>query len=83
MKWCKVYTKTDSWFQKSQEEFGQLQRSSGRSKKLKFDWLLLSKKYIPSAKTLYTENLLKIHQTTYVIFETISYFSQHNSSVFF
>ena len=59
-KWCKVYTKTDSWFQKSHEVFGQLQTSSGKSKKLKFDGLLLSKKYIPSAKTLYTEDLSNI-----------------------
>ena len=59
-KWCKVYTKTGSWFQKSHEVFGQLQTSSGKSKKLKFDGLLLSKKYIPSAKTLYTEDLSNI-----------------------
>ena len=46
--------------------------------------------YISSAKILYTEDLtllsstcVKIHQITYFIFETISYFSQHNSSVFF
>ena len=31
------YTKTDSWFQKSHEEFGQLQTSSGKPKKSKFD----------------------------------------------
>ena len=54
---AKFYTKTDSWFQKSREEFGQLQTSSGKSKKLKLDGLLLSKKYIPSAKTLYTQDL--------------------------
>ena len=42
------------------EEFGQLQTSSGNSKKLKFDGLLLFKKYIPSAKTLYSEDLLNI-----------------------
>ena len=54
---CKVYTKTDSWFQKWHEEFGQLQTCSGKSKQLKFDGLLLSKKYISSAKTLYTDDL--------------------------
>ena len=48
------------WFQKSHEEF-KLQTSTGKSKKLKFDGLILpqknlSKKYIPSAKT-YTEGL--------------------------
>ena len=58
-KWCKVYTKADSWFQKSHEEFEQLQTSSGKSKKLKFDGLL-SKKYIPSAKRLYREDLSNI-----------------------
>ena len=47
---------TNSWFQKSNEEFGQFQASSAKSKKLKFDGLLLSKKYITSAKTLYTED---------------------------
>ena len=50
-KWCKVYIKADSWFQKSHEEFEQFQRSSRKSKKLKFNELL-SKKYIPSAKNI-------------------------------
>ena len=76
------YTKSDSWSQNLLEKFGQLQTSSGKSKKLKFDWLLLPKKYIPSAKTLHTRDLsyfhLPDHQTTYVIFETINYFSGHN-----
>ena len=43
-KWCKVYTKANSWFQKSHEEFEQFQTSSGKFKKLKFDWLLFPKK---------------------------------------
>ena len=81
---------TDSWFQKSYEEFEQLQTSIGKSKKLKHDEIL-SKKYIPSAKTLYTEDLsnillttgVKIRQMTYVIYETISHFSRHNLSMFF
>ena len=51
--------KADSWFQKSHEEFEQLQTSSGKCKKLKFDELL-SKKYILSAKTLYAEDLSSI-----------------------
>ena len=38
----KFYTKAYSWFQTSHEEFWQLQ-ASGKSKKLKFDRLLLSK----------------------------------------
>ena len=33
--------------------------------------------------TLLSTNCVKIHQITYVIFETISYFSQHNFSLFF
>ena len=41
-------------------EFEQLQTSSGKSKKLKFDGLL-SKRYIPSAKTLHTEDLSNIN----------------------
>ena len=52
--------KTDFWFQKSHDVFGQLQTSSGKSKKLKFYGLLLSKKYIPSAKTFYLEDLSNI-----------------------
>ena len=55
-----MYTKTDSWFQKSYEEFGKLKASSGKSVKLKFNGLHLSKKCIPSAKTLYTEDLSNI-----------------------
>ena len=35
-------------------------KCSGKSKRLKFDGLLLSKKYMPSAKTLYTEDLSNI-----------------------
>ena len=55
-KYYKVYTKADSWFQKSYEEFEQLQTSSGKYKNLKFHGFL-SKTYIPSAETLYTEDL--------------------------
>ena len=47
--------KTDSRFQKPYEEFGQLKTSSGKSKKLKFNGLHLSKNYIPSPKTLFTD----------------------------
>ena len=74
---------------KSHEEF---ETSSGKSKKVKFDGLL-SKKHIPSTKTytaiqriylkLLSTTCVKIHQITYVTFETISLFSQHNSSVSF
>ena len=48
------YTKSDSWSQNLLEKFGQLQTSSGKSKKLKFYGLFLSKKYTLSDKT-YTE----------------------------
>ena len=48
------------WFQKSNKEFAQLQTSSQKSIKLKFDGILLSKKCIASAKTLYTEDLSNI-----------------------
>ena len=52
----------------------------------------LSKKHILSAKKHYIQSIylillsttcVKIHQMTYVIFETISHFSGHNSIVFF
>ena len=66
--------------------------NSGKSKKLKFDGLSLSKKHILSAKKHYIQSIylillsttcVKIYQMTYVIFETISHFSGHNSTVFF
>ena len=56
---AKFIQKTNSRFKISHEEFGQLQTSSTKSWKLKFDGLLLSKKYIPSAKT-YTKDLSNI-----------------------
>ena len=59
-KWGNIYTKADSWFQNSYEKFGKLQTSRGKSKKLKFNGLHLSKKSIPSAKTLCTEDLSNI-----------------------
>ena len=58
--------------QKSHEEFGQLQTSTGKSKKLKFDGLLSSKNkfvqkihYIQRIKLSTT--CVKIYQITYVI----------------
>ena len=47
----------------------QLQVSSGKSEKLKFDGLRLSKKGIPSAKTLYTKDLCNI---------TFNYLCEHS-----
>ena len=52
--------KFDFWFQKSQEEFGQHQTSSGKTKKFKFDGLFFFKKQTSLAKTLYTEDLSNI-----------------------
>ena len=49
------YTKTDSWFQKLDNETRQLQISSGKSKSLKFDGLLF-----PLTETLYTGDLSNI-----------------------
>ena len=68
-----IYTKTDSRFQKSYEEFGQLQTSSGKSKNLKFNALHLSKSYIPSAKTLYTEDLSTLFSNTFKLFFTTQF----------
>ena len=76
------------------EEFGQLQTSSGKSNKLKFDGLFLYKKYVCPKKTFlqlkhYVQRIyLTLLSTTsvkisYVIFKTISHFSRHKSSVFF
>ena len=50
------------------EEFGQLKTSSGKSEKWKFDEILLSKKYILSVKT-YTEDFSNI---------TFSYLSENS-----
>ena len=85
------YIKADSWFQKSHEEFGQLQRSSGKFKKLKSDGLPLSKKRISLAETFYkriylillSTTCVKIHQFRYVNFETISHFSRKLLCIFF
>ena len=80
----KIYTKIDSLFQKVPEEFVKLQTSTRKSKGLKFDGLLLSKKYIASAKTLYTEylpfNYLCGNPQCYL---SLYHFLQHNASVFF
>ena len=87
--------RTDSLFKESHKEFGQLETSRVTSEKLKFFGLLLSKKtflqlkhyiqriYLTLLLTTCTFNYLKIHQISYVNFESISHFSQHASSVFF
>ena len=48
--WCKVWRKTDSWFQKWHDEFVNFNASSGKSEKLLFDVLLLSVANKVSAK---------------------------------
>ena len=48
--WCKVWRKTDSWFQKWHEEFVNFNASSGKSDNLHFDVLRLSKVYYVWAK---------------------------------
>ena len=94
---AKFRQKVTSGF-KNHEEFGKLQPTSGKSKKLKFDGILLSRKYICPKNTffqlkLYTQSRIylkllsttcvKIHQISYVIFETISHYSRHNLYVLF
>ena len=54
---AKFIQKLTPGFKNHMRNFGQLQTCTGKSKKLKFDRLLLFKKYIPSVKTLYTEDL--------------------------
>ena len=44
-KWCKVWQKADSWFQKWHEEFGEFWLEQWKVWKLHFDGLLLSKVY--------------------------------------
>ena len=73
-KWCKIYTKTDSWFQKSHEEFGQLQTSSEKSKKLKFDEPLLFENTFCQLKDC-TEDLFNI--TFNYLCENSPNFSSH------
>ena len=50
--WCKVWTKTDSWFQKWHEEFGQFSPNHSKVKKFHFDGLFLSKVYEAWAKKM-------------------------------
>ena len=71
-----LYT-TDSIFQKSYEEFGLLQTSSAKSKKLKFSGQHLSKNYIPSPKTFtdlsnITFNWLVVWKMTWGIWQIFS-----------
>ena len=56
--------------------------SSGKSKKLKFDGPLMSKKYIPSGKTLYAEDLSNI-TSNYLCQNTPNYLSHFWNHIWF
>ena len=49
--WCKFWRKTGSWFQKWRDEFD-FKMSSGKSKNLHFDVLILLRAYKVSAKKM-------------------------------
>ena len=49
-KWCKVWRKPESWFQKLHEEFGEFLSNHSKVQKFHFDGLFLSKVYHISAK---------------------------------
>ena len=69
---CKIYTKIDSWFLKSPEVFGQLQTSTRKSKKLKFDGLLLSKNKFAQKIYCFNFQLLVWKFTKYLIIISLS-----------
>ena len=54
---AKFIQKLTPGFKNHMRNFGQLQTTNEKSKKQKLGGLLLTKKYIPSVKTLYTEDL--------------------------
>ena len=58
--WCKVWRKTDSWFQEWYEKFGEFNVSSDKSENLHFNVLLLSIAYKVSAKKV-QKNYLSWH----------------------
>ena len=89
-----MHTKTDSWFKKSLKKFGQLQISSRKSYKLKFDRRLCQKNILLQLKdyikriysTLLSTTCVKVHQMIchkFTKFEAISHFSWQNPSIFF
>ena len=41
--WCKIWSKTDLWFQKWDEEFQKFSPGTWKSQNWDFDWILLSK----------------------------------------
>ena len=50
--WCKVWIKTDSWFQKWHEEFSEFSPNHSDIQKVHFDWLFSSKVYGVWAKNI-------------------------------
>ena len=60
--WYKVWRKTDSWFQKWHEEFGEFSPSYSKIQKLQFDGLFLSKVYNVWAKKM-QRSYLSWHRT--------------------
>ena len=56
--WCKVKRKTDSWFQKWHEEFGEFLPNHSKVQKFHFDWLFLSKLYEVWAKKIQRSYIL-------------------------
>ena len=96
-KWCKVYTKLTPGFKnhiKNLDNYRQAVESPKIWNLIAYFCLkntLVQKNTFFQLKhymqriylTLFSTTCVKIHQTSYVIFETISHFSWHNSSVFF
>ena len=50
--WCKVWRKTDLWFQKRHEEFGEFSPKHSKAQKFHFDGLFLSNVYVVWAKEI-------------------------------
>ena len=88
---AKFIQKLTPGFKNHMRNLDNFKARSGKSNKLKFNGLLLSKKYTLQLKyyiqrislTLLSTTCVKIHRIPQGIFETISHFSRHNSSVFF
>ena len=89
---AKFIQKTVSCFKKSYEEFGQPQTTRSRVESPK-SWNLMGYfcprntfiqlKHIQRIyPTLLSTSCVKIHQMTYVIFETICHFSRHSPSIY-
>ena len=60
--WCKVWRKTDLWFQKRHEEFGEFSPKHSKAQKFQFDGLFLSNVYVVWAKEI-QRSYLSWHRT--------------------